>query len=81
MIIANRRHTDLFERGQRNTPFSLVAEIQRRMLPAAFTCAGAEITVGGWPEPASEVGGDTFDYSVDRNVLHVSSPARDVRRG
>jgi serine phosphatase RsbU (regulator of sigma subunit) len=72
VIIANRRHTDLFERGQRNTPFSLAAEIQRRLLPAAFTCEGAEFTVAGWLEPASEVGGDTFDYSVERDKLHVS---------
>jgi hypothetical protein len=38
VIIANRRHTDLFEWGQRTTPFSLAAEIQRRLLPSAFTC-------------------------------------------
>lgn len=72
VIIANRRHTDLFERGQRNTPFSLAAEIQRRLLPPAFTCEGAEFTVAGWLEPASEAGGDTFDYSVERSMLHVS---------
>lgn len=72
VIIANRRHTDLFERGQRNVPFSLAAEIQRRLLPAAFTCEAAEFTVAGWLEPTSEVGGDTFDYSVERDVLHLS---------
>lgn len=72
VIIANRRHTDLFERGQRNLPFSLAAEIQRRLLPPAFTCEAAEFTVAGWLEPASEVGGDTFDYSVERDVLHLS---------
>jgi serine phosphatase RsbU (regulator of sigma subunit) len=62
----------LFERGQRNLPFSLSAEIQRRLLPAAFTCEAAEFTVAGWLEPASEVGGDTFDYSVERKLLHLS---------
>ncbi|MGZ4594303.1 MAG: GAF domain-containing protein, partial [Actinomycetes bacterium] len=31
VVIANRRHTDLFERGQRSTPFTLPAEIQRRL--------------------------------------------------
>ena len=72
VVIANRRHTDLFERGQRNVPFSLAAEIQRRLLPAAFTCEEAAFTVAGWLEPASEVGGDTFDYSVEREFLHVS---------
>lgn len=72
VVIANRRHTDLFERGQRNVPFSLAAEIQRRLLPAAFTCEEAAFTVAGWLEPANDVGGDTFDYSVEREFLHVS---------
>ena len=72
VIIANRRHTDLFERGQRNIPFTLAAEIQRRLLPAAFTCEAAQFTLAGWLEPASDIGGDTFDYSVEREVLHLS---------
>jgi hypothetical protein len=38
MVIANRRYTDLFEWGQRTVPMSLAAEIQRRLLPASFTC-------------------------------------------
>ena len=37
VIIANRRHTDLFEWGQRTSSFTLPAEIQRRLLPPAFT--------------------------------------------
>jgi serine phosphatase RsbU (regulator of sigma subunit) len=72
VVIANRRHTDLFESVQRSAPFSLAAEIQRRLLPSAFTCEAAQFTFAGWLEPASHVGGDTFDYSVDRNALHVS---------
>ncbi|MBA3744007.1 SpoIIE family protein phosphatase [Sporichthya sp.] len=72
VIIANRRHTDIFERGQRHVPFSLAAEIQRRLLPDAFTCEAAEFTVSGWLEPASQVAGDTFDYCVEREILHIS---------
>ena len=72
VLIANRRHTDLFERGQRNLLFSLAAEIQRRLLPPAFTCEAAAFTFAGWLEPASQVGGDTFDYSVERHCLHLS---------
>ena len=72
VIIANRRHTDLFETGQRSVPFSLAAEIQRRLLPAAFTCEAAEFTVAGWLEPAADIGGDTFDYSVEQDCLHLS---------
>ena len=72
VVIANRRHTDLFEWGQRSTPFTLPAEIQRRLLPAAFTCEGGAFTLSGWLEPAANVGGDSFDYSVGRNTLHLS---------
>jgi serine phosphatase RsbU (regulator of sigma subunit) len=72
VVIANRRHTDLFEWGQRTTPFTLSAEIQRRLLPAAFTCEAGAFTVAGWLEPAASIGGDTFDYSLARDRLHFS---------
>jgi serine phosphatase RsbU (regulator of sigma subunit) len=72
MVIANRRYTDLFEWGQRTVPLSLAAEIQRRLLPASFTCEADQFTLAGWLEPAGQVGGDTFDFSVDRSTLHVS---------
>lgn len=72
IVVANRRLTDLFEWGQRSTPFTLAAEIQRRLLPGAFTCETSQFTVAGWLEPASSVGGDTFDYTVDQHSLQVS---------
>ncbi|MFC7534775.1 PP2C family protein-serine/threonine phosphatase [Actinoplanes sp. GCM10030250] len=72
VVIANRRHTDLFEWGQRTTPFTLSAEIQRRLLPGAFTCEASSFTLSGWLEPAASIGGDTFDYSLARDVLHFS---------
>lgn len=72
VLIASRRHTDRYECVQRSASFSLAAEIQRRVLPPAFTCEAEQFTFAGWLEPASHVGGDTFDYSVDRDVLHVS---------
>lgn len=72
VVIANRRHTDLFEWGQRSTAFTLPAEIQRRLLPAAFTCEAGSFTLSAWLEPAANVGGDTFDYSLGRDVLHLS---------
>jgi serine phosphatase RsbU (regulator of sigma subunit) len=72
VIIANRRHTDLFEWGQRTTPFSLAAEIQRRLLPTSYTCEAGQFTLAGWLEPASTVGGDTFDYNLEREALQIS---------
>jgi hypothetical protein len=72
VVIVNRRFTDLFEWGQRSQPFSLAAEIQRRLLPTSLTCEAGQFTVAGAVEPAGDVGGDTFDYSLDRDTLHVS---------
>ncbi|MFC5061295.1 PP2C family protein-serine/threonine phosphatase [Actinomycetospora atypica] len=72
VVVVNRRYTDLFEWGQRTTALSLSAEIQRRLLPPAFTCEAGQFTFAGWLEPASTVGGDTFDYALDRGTLHLS---------
>ena len=72
VVVTNRRYTDLFEQGQRTAPFSLAAEVQRRLLPGALTYAAAQFTVAGWLEPASTIGGDTFDYALDHDTLHVS---------
>ena len=72
VVIANRRHTDLFEWAQRSTSFSLPAEIQRRLLPAAFTCEAGAFVLSAWLEPAATIGGDTFDYSLARDALHLS---------
>ena len=72
VVIANRRFTDLFEWGQRSVPLSLAAEIQHRLLPASYTCEAGQFTLAGWLEPAGDVGGDNFDYAMERNTLHFS---------
>jgi serine phosphatase RsbU (regulator of sigma subunit) len=72
VLVASRRHTDLFEWAQRDTPFSLAAEIQRRLLPSAYTLEAGPVTLAGWLEPAANVGGDTFDYALDREFLYLS---------
>jgi serine phosphatase RsbU (regulator of sigma subunit) len=72
VVIANRRYTDLFEWGQRSVPLSLAAEIQHRLLPGAYTCEAGQFTLAAWLQPAGEIGGDTFDFSLERDALHVS---------
>ena len=72
VVIANRRFTDLFEWGQRSVPLSLAAEIQHRLLPAAYTCEAGQFTLAAWLEPAGDIAGDTFDFSLDRDTLHLS---------
>ena len=72
VVIANRRFTDLFEWGQRSVRLSLAAEIQHRLLPGAFTCEGGQFTLAAWLEPAGEIAGDSFDFSIERETLHLS---------
>jgi serine phosphatase RsbU (regulator of sigma subunit) len=72
VVIANRRHTDLYEWGQRTRPLSLSAEIQHRLLAGPQTCEARAFTLAGWLEPASAIAGDTFDFSLARDVLHLS---------
>jgi len=72
IVIANRRFTDLFEWGQRSVPLSLAAEIQHRLLPSAHTCEAGQFTFAAWLEPAGDIAGDTFDFAVERDTLHVS---------
>jgi serine phosphatase RsbU (regulator of sigma subunit) len=72
IVIANRRFTDLYEWGQRSLPLSLEAEVQHRLLPGSYTCEGGQFTLAGWLEPAGDVAGDTFDFSVERDTLHLS---------
>ena len=72
VVIANRRFTDLFEWGQRSVPLSLAAEIEHRLLPGAYTCEAGQFTLAAWLEPAGNVGGDTFDFAMERDNLHLS---------
>jgi serine phosphatase RsbU (regulator of sigma subunit) len=72
VVIANRRHTDLYEWGQRTRPLSLSAEIQHRLLPGPQTCEAGAFTLAGWLEPAAGIAGDTFDFNLSRDVLHLS---------
>jgi serine phosphatase RsbU (regulator of sigma subunit) len=51
---------------------SLSAEIQQRLLPASRTCEAGAFTLSGWLEPAADIAGDTFDYSLERDTLHLS---------
>ena len=33
---------------------------------------GGAVTLAAWLQPAGEIGGDTFDFSLDRDALHLS---------
>jgi len=50
----------------------LSAEIQHRLLAGPQTCEAKAFTLAGWLEPAAAIAGDTFDFSLARDVLHLS---------
>ncbi|MFH9606685.1 PP2C family protein-serine/threonine phosphatase [Streptomyces sp. NPDC017448] len=72
IIVTDRRFTDLYHWGNRTTPVSLAAEIQRQLLPSAPSCDAAEFALAGALVPASDIAGDTYDYSLDTGALHLS---------
>ncbi|MEV5577659.1 PP2C family protein-serine/threonine phosphatase [Streptomyces parvus] len=72
IIVTDRRFTDLYHWGNRTTPVSLAAEIQRQLLPSAASCDAAEFALAGALVPAADIAGDTYDYSLDTSDLHLS---------
>lgn len=72
IIVTDRRFTDLYHVGRRTTHTSLAAEIQHQLLPSASCCEADRFTLAAGLVPADDIGGDTYDYSLDRGVLHVS---------
>ncbi|MEU4743489.1 PP2C family protein-serine/threonine phosphatase [Actinosynnema sp. NPDC023658] len=72
IIVTDRRFTDLYHSGRRTTGMSLAAEIQHQLLPSASCCEAAQFTVAGGLVPADDIGGDTYDYALDHDVLHLS---------
>ncbi|MGW3331008.1 PP2C family protein-serine/threonine phosphatase [Streptomyces rubiginosohelvolus] len=72
IIVTDRRFTDLYHWGNRTTPVSLAAEIQRQLLPSAASCDAAEFALAGALVPAADIAGDTYDYSLDNSDLHLS---------
>lgn len=72
IVVTDRRFTDVYHWGQRTTPMSLGAEIQRQLLPSAAACEAAEFALAAALAPADNVAGDTYDYALDRDTLHLS---------
>jgi serine phosphatase RsbU (regulator of sigma subunit) len=72
IIVADRRFTDLYQWGRRTTSMSLAAEIQHQLLPSASCCEASQFTLAGALVPADSVGGDTYDYTLDRETVHLS---------
>lgn len=64
-------YTDLFFRTRRSEPMSVAAEIQWSLLPP-LSMVMPRIAVAGVLEPAYAVAGDSFDYALNGEVLHLA---------
>ncbi|MFE2541488.1 PP2C family protein-serine/threonine phosphatase [Actinacidiphila glaucinigra] len=65
------RYTDQFTTTRRRTPMTVAAEIQWSLLPP-LTMRVPQVEVAGVLEPAYEVAGDSFDYALNDDILHVA---------
>ncbi|MBT2439165.1 serine/threonine-protein phosphatase [Streptomyces sp. ISL-36] len=72
IIVTDRRFTDLYHAGRRTTRTSLAAEIQHQLLPSASCCEAPQFTLAAGLIPADDIGGDTYDYTLDQDTLHLS---------
>ena len=71
MLAAKSAYTDQFLQARRSAPMSLSAEIQWALLPP-MTMITPQVALAGILEPAYDVAGDSFDYAINDNVLHLA---------
>ncbi|MFD8633869.1 PP2C family protein-serine/threonine phosphatase [Streptomyces sp. NPDC059533] len=64
-------YTDLFFRTRRREPMTVAAEIQWSLLPP-LSMVMPHVAVAGVLEPAYAVAGDSFDYALNGEVLHLA---------
>ncbi|MFD4944847.1 PP2C family protein-serine/threonine phosphatase [Streptomyces sp. NPDC058409] len=71
MIVTKDAYTDLFFQARRSAPMSVAAEIQWSLLPP-LSMTVPQVEVAGILEPAYDVAGDSFDYALNGDILHVA---------
>lgn len=71
MLAAKNAYTDEFLQARRGALMSLPAEIQWSLLPP-MTMTSPQVALAGILEPAYDVAGDSFDYAINDNVLHLA---------
>jgi serine phosphatase RsbU (regulator of sigma subunit) len=71
MLAAKNAYTDEFLQARRGAPMSLSAEVQWSLLPP-MTMITPQVALAGILEPAYDVAGDSFDYAINGNVLHLA---------
>ncbi len=70
MLVTKSMYTDRFFQARRRRPMSLSAEMQWQLLPPLMMTT-PQVAVAGALEPAYDVAGDSFDYALNGDVLHL----------
>ncbi|MEV5880148.1 GAF domain-containing SpoIIE family protein phosphatase [Streptomyces sp. NPDC052101] len=71
VLVTKNAYTDQFFLARRREPMSVSAEIQWSLLPP-LTMSVPQVKVAGILEPAYRVAGDSFDYALNDNILHMA---------
>ncbi|MET8768336.1 PP2C family protein-serine/threonine phosphatase [Streptomyces sp. NPDC004658] len=71
LLVTKHGYSDLFFGVRRREPMSVAAEIQWALLPP-LAMIMPRVAVAGILEPAYDVAGDSFDYALNGDVLHVA---------
>ncbi len=71
LVVTRSVYGDAIERARRRVPMTTPAELQWRLLPA-LTFVGPRAAIAGGLLPTSSIAGDSFDYALNSNVLHVT---------
>lgn len=71
LLVTKSAYTDQFFQARRREPMSLAAEMQWSLLPP-LAMSVPQVGVAGILEPAYNVAGDSFDYALNDNILHVA---------
>jgi serine phosphatase RsbU (regulator of sigma subunit) len=71
LIAINARVSDVFNLHRRRRGMSLAASMQWDLLPP-IVFRSPPVTVAGMLEPAYEVGGDCFDYTLNWPILDIA---------
>lgn len=71
LVMVKRDHSDTYARLVRSRPMTLSAEVLWNLMPAG-TFADERVVISAALEPAYEVGGDAYDYAIERETVHLS---------
>jgi serine phosphatase RsbU (regulator of sigma subunit) len=71
MLVTKNAYTDQFLQARRRAPMSLSAELQWALLPP-MTMITPQVALAGILEPAYDVAGDSFDYAINDNIVHLA---------